>query len=287
MGDSYSAGNGAGSYYGASGCYRSRHNYAEEFASIIRAAPYRQPATVTTVACSGAVTADFSKPRSGRPPQLDAVNNTYDLIFLTIGGNDAYFADIVENCLIAQTRDGASCASSLKRAESLVSRGVIASRTTAVLRDIENRASSTAKIILLGYPYLEGDPKYTLRSGSGSKAPIIDVGHRLHVLGDEADQLDRSVVSSLNLGLRRRQFVAQSVQKLFDGPPFHGLYAQKNNPNRWMIAPFVDASIAKSSTWYHPNPTGWKEEASQLFKNPAVPKVPRGTSRGGGHPGAS
>lgn len=43
MGDSYSAGNGAGDYYGAKGCRRSRNNYAEDFARLVQAPPHQEP----------------------------------------------------------------------------------------------------------------------------------------------------------------------------------------------------------------------------------------------------
>ena len=89
VGDSYSAGNGAGDYYGRAGCRRSHKNYAEDYAGLIEAAPYRQPASVTDAACSGATTSWFFNKESGRPPEISAVNHSYDVIFLTIGGNDS------------------------------------------------------------------------------------------------------------------------------------------------------------------------------------------------------
>jgi lysophospholipase L1-like esterase len=265
MGDSYSAGNGAGSYYGAKTCYRSRANYAELFAKAARSAPYNRPTEpVRNVACSGAVTADFAKAKDGRPPQIEAVQQTDDIIFLTVGGNDAYFLDIVKFCLIAKTRDGANCNQNLTRAESLVSNGTLANRITSVLHSITSKANSQAKIVLLGYPFLEGDVGYTLRSGHGAKAPIIAVGKRLRALNVAADKIDGDVVAAANKANGSSQFIFASTQSLFSGPPYHGLYAQQNNPRRWMVQPFVDASIATKDTWYHPNPTGWSAEAKLL-----------------------
>jgi lysophospholipase L1-like esterase len=274
MGDSYSAGNGAGDYSGAKGCYRSGKDYAQEFAAIIRAKPYSQPAAVTDVACSGAVTADFFNSRSGRPPETSAVSGNYDLIFLTIGGNDADFADIVKYCLIAETRDGANCNPLLGNAERLIADGTMRTRITNVLTSIRAKASPGAKIVLLGYPFLEGDTSYTLRSGHGDKSPIIKVGQRLHAIGVAADGLDQSIVNSLNAAALGSPFAFVSVHKLFDGPPYHGLYAKKNNPNRWMVQPFVDASPATYKTWYHPNPTGWRQEGQLLASTGSVPKKP-------------
>jgi lysophospholipase L1-like esterase len=276
MGDSYSAGNGAGEYSGAAGCYRSARNYAQDFAVTLRSRPYSQPTSVTNVACSGAVTADFTHSKDGRPPELSAVNTSYNLVFLTIGGNDVDFSDVVKYCLIAKTRDGANCNPLLANAENLIQNGTMRTRITNVLKAVYGRTGPETKIVLLGYPFLEGDTGYTLRSGHGDNAPIIKVGQRLHAIGVAADALDESIVGALNdtYSESGSPFVFVSVQKLFDGPPYHGLYAQKNNPNRWMVQPFVDASLATDKTWYHPNPTGWSQEAGLLAATASIPKHP-------------
>jgi hypothetical protein len=270
-GDSYSAGNGAGHYYGAKGCYRSTHNYAAEFAAHVRHSG--QPAIVTNVACSGAVTADYFHSNNGRPPELDGVNHSYDVIFVTIGGNDANFSDIVKYCLIAKTRDGANCGPLLRDAQQMLDIGTVEARLRKVLTGIRHRAFSGAKIVLLGYPMLEGDAGYTLRSGHGDNAPIIAVGARLHRLQIDANKADAAAVAYMNAHAAGSPFVFVNVQPLFNGPPFHGLYAKKNNPDRWMVQPFVDASLATYRTWYHPNPTGWAQEGKLLFDTPAVPRV--------------
>ncbi|MEU1010720.1 GDSL-type esterase/lipase family protein [Streptomyces sp. NPDC005890] len=268
MGDSYSAGNGAGGYYGAAGCYRSHANYAEVFASIIRASPYAQPTAVTNVACSGAVTADFQNSKDGRPPELSAVDHSYDLIFLTIGGNDAYFSDIVKFCLVAKTRTAAHCASNLSRAESMLGDGTLQRRITTVLKDVRAKANAGASIVLLGYPLLEGDSSYSLKSGS---VPTVKVGQRLRTLGSRADAMQAAVVKSLNATAGGGSLRFVSTQALFNGPPYHGLYASKNNTGRWMVQPVIDASLATYKTWYHPNQTGWAHEGRLLARTKGVP----------------
>ncbi|MGO9792970.1 MAG: GDSL-type esterase/lipase family protein [Solirubrobacteraceae bacterium] len=154
MGDSYSAGNGAGDYHGPRGCRRSYKNYAEQYETLVEAAPYHQKATVANVACSGDTTSAFFNAESGRPKQLVAVNHGYNLIFLTIGGNDIHFADLVEYCLIARFRDGAHCRQDLDRALTLLKDGTMEGAIKGVLSGIELAADPRAKIVLLGYPYL-------------------------------------------------------------------------------------------------------------------------------------
>jgi hypothetical protein len=71
------------------------------------------------------VTADFFHSKDGRPPEIDAVTGKYDLILLTIGGNDVDFPDVVKYCLIAKFRDGANCNPLLGHAEKLVANGTM------------------------------------------------------------------------------------------------------------------------------------------------------------------
>jgi lysophospholipase L1-like esterase len=270
LGDSYSAGNGAGHYTGNASCFRSSRDYAQEYAAILRK-HHSQPAAVTDAACSGAVTADFTQSQaSGVPPQLSSVKRADNLIFLTIGGNDVHFSDVVAGCLIAVVRSGASCAAALTSAEMLIANGTIRTRIAGVLKAIRAKASPSAKIVLLGYPFLEGNLKYTLTAGK----TVVKVGQRLHAIGLAADALDASVVKKLNAGTTGKPFVFISVHKLFDGPPYHGLYADKVNPHRWMVEPFTDAPISADQTWYHPNPAGWLKEAELLAVTTTVPKHP-------------
>lgn len=284
MGDSYTAGNGGGSYYGPKHCWRSPYNYARRFRRLVEAPPYRQTAFVRTVACSGDVTSSITSGRNGRPPQHDAVNARYDLIFLTIGGNDLSFADIVKYCLVAKRRDGAYCGPLLSNAERLVRDGTMEKRVATVLKDIKKRASADAKIVLLGYPYLEGDENYALRSGHGGHT-FIQVGKRLRALARAGDAAQHAAVRTASGGGQQIMFV--KTKALFAGPPTHELFAQRNNSRRWFVQPFIDSTLASFSTWYHPNPRGWLEEAKLLVAQPRIRKRDPMDNRDrqcGGHP---
>ncbi|MBM3664079.1 MAG: hypothetical protein FJW94_14625 [Actinobacteria bacterium] len=59
LGDSYSAGNGAGSYYGPKDCYRSRNTWGELAARELGERSGRE-VQVTNRACSGGVTTDLT-----------------------------------------------------------------------------------------------------------------------------------------------------------------------------------------------------------------------------------
>ena len=111
LGDSYSSGEGVAPYFDASdgilsGCHRSTRAYS----TLIRTPETtqniadRNDAQFDFLACSGAVTENVTatgEGQNGEPPQLAAVNGvnaSRDLITMTIGGNDAYFARIVAFC---------------------------------------------------------------------------------------------------------------------------------------------------------------------------------------------
>jgi lysophospholipase L1-like esterase/Mg-chelatase subunit ChlD len=263
MGDSYTAGNGAGAYYGAAGCWRSANNYARQYARLVEAAPHNQPAIVDNVACSGAVTADMLHSKSGRPAEVDAIDHHYDLIVVTLGGNDVHFADIVKFCLVQSFRDGANCGPNLKRAEDAIADGSLQRSLEEVFTEIGKRASPTAKIVLMGYPYLESDASYRIRSGHGGSS-FIAAGKRIRKIGEDGDRVQRQVVEDLNSGSTAPRFQFVPTKPTFAG---HELDAQSTNKNRWLIQPWTDAGLAWREWWYHPSATGHAHEAQLLLSS--------------------
>jgi hypothetical protein len=263
MGDSYSAGNGAGSYTKPSGCYRSSKDYAALYVDALTHPPYNQTATLTNVACSGDTTNGFFATENHQPPQINAVNQSYGLILLTTGGDDVDFADIVEQCLVYGLRDGKKCNKYLSSAERLLDDGTIEARVKHVLSAIRAKANPLATIALLGYPYLEKDTSFTL---PGPDHKPVEIGRRLKALEDNGEAIQQRVVSQLNTQDDTSSFIFVSTKKLFAG---HELSAAYSNPRRWFVTPY---STVVTSTWYHPNPTGWAEEANLLLRDPSIPK---------------
>ena len=97
------------------------------------------------------------------------------------------------------------------------------------------------------------------------------VPKRLRSLEDLGDQVQQRAVDQVNGTYRTSNFVFVKTKRLFAG---HELYALSLNPNRWFVAPETDAGLAYRAEWYHPNPTGWYEEAQLLLSNSRVPKHP-------------
>jgi GDSL-like Lipase/Acylhydrolase family len=263
MGDSYSAGNGAGSYLDPKGCYRSDKDYAALYAGALQRAPYSQPTQLTNVACSGDTTNGFFAREKKQAPQLDAVNASYGLILLTTGGDDADFKDIVKQCLVDHIRDGRKCDSHLTSAEKLLKDGTLESRLRHVLGAIRAKANPLATITLLGYPYLEKDTGYTLTYPHHKP---VEVGKRLKALEDLGDTIQQRVVSQLNAASNTNGFVFVNTKNLFEG---HELSAAHSTRHAWFVAPFT---TIVTSSWYHPNPKGWAEEANLLLRDSSIPK---------------
>ncbi|QOQ39537.1 GDSL-type esterase/lipase family protein [Trueperella pecoris] len=109
LGDSYTAGNGAGWYY-QSKAYRSGLNWGHEFARIIK--EQRDIDTViTNLAHSDDVTQDVLD------YQVQNIPTDTDLVMMTIGGNDVDFKHIVMRCFVPALQNAAACANVIGEAE--------------------------------------------------------------------------------------------------------------------------------------------------------------------------
>lgn len=64
LGDSYSAGNGAGEYYGPNGCYRSSRSWGQQYVDWLNGRGHH--ATFVSRACSGGILADLTRERDAR-----------------------------------------------------------------------------------------------------------------------------------------------------------------------------------------------------------------------------
>ncbi len=138
LGDSYSAGLGAGSYIASSGgCDRSTSAYPALWASA------HQPASYVSVACAGATTSDVIN------SQLAALSAATTLVSITIGGNDVGFSSVMETCVLQPT---STCVAAITAAESEMS-SQLPAELDRVLTAIAVR-SPGARVVVLDYPHL-------------------------------------------------------------------------------------------------------------------------------------
>lgn len=136
LGDSYSSGVGAGSYESSSGdCKRSTRAFPRLWANA------NSPSSFAFTACSGARTNDVT---SG---QLGPLNASTDLVSISVGGNDAGFADVMTTCVL---QSEATCLSRIATARAYVD-STLPARLDSVYSAIKAKAPS-ARVVVLGYP---------------------------------------------------------------------------------------------------------------------------------------
>ncbi|MCX5413588.1 SGNH/GDSL hydrolase family protein [Streptomyces sp. NBC_00059] len=136
LGDSYSSGVGAGSYDSASGdCKRSTRAYPALWAAA------NSPASFSFQACSGARTNDVTA------GQLGPLSSSTDLVSISIGGNDAGFADVMTTCVL---QSEATCLSRIATARAYVD-STLPGRLDSVYTAISAKAPA-ARVVVLGYP---------------------------------------------------------------------------------------------------------------------------------------
>lgn len=136
LGDSYSAGVGADNYISSSGgCLRSTNAYSAVWAAN------NSPTSYQSVACSGATTGDVLA------NQIAALSSSTTLVSITIGGNDAGFANIMQTCVLRGTTD---CIAAVQAAEDK-GRAQLPGKLDTTYRAIRSKAPH-AKVVVLSYP---------------------------------------------------------------------------------------------------------------------------------------
>jgi hypothetical protein len=136
LGDSYSSGVGAGSYDSGSGaCKRSTKAYPALWAAA------HSPSSFNFTACSGARTGDVL---SG---QLGPLGSGTGLVSISVGGNDAGFADVMTTCVL---QSESSCLARIDQARSYVD-STLPGNLDKVYSAISAKAPA-AHVVVLGYP---------------------------------------------------------------------------------------------------------------------------------------
>ncbi|CAL9398136.1 SGNH/GDSL hydrolase family protein [Streptomyces sp. enrichment culture] len=136
LGDSYSSGVGAGSYISSSGdCKRSTRAYPYLWAAA------NSPSSFSFTACSGARTDDVLA------GQLGPLNSSTGLVSISVGGNDAGFADVMTTCVL---QSDSACIDRINTAKAYVDT-TLPGKLDNVYNAISTRAPS-ARVVVLGYP---------------------------------------------------------------------------------------------------------------------------------------
>lgn len=135
LGDSYSSGVGAGSYLDSSSCKRSANAYPELYASATGA-------SLSFQACSGAKTSDVLN------NQVSALSSSTTLVSISVGGNDAGFTGVMEDCIVG---GDSGCKAAVSNAVDYVNT-TLPGLLDKVYSTIKSKAPN-AEVVVLGYPH--------------------------------------------------------------------------------------------------------------------------------------
>ena len=136
LGDSYSSGTGTRSYLAdGTSCLRSVYAYPSLIASA-------KGYALNFRACSGAKIPDVSS------TQLSALTPSTAYVTISVGGNDAGFADVLTTC--AQPAWLSNCTAAVDRAQSYI-RNTLPAALNTLYASIRARAPQ-AKVTVVGYP---------------------------------------------------------------------------------------------------------------------------------------
>ena len=136
LGDSYSSGTGTRSYINdGTSCQRSTQAYP----SLIATA---RGYALNFRACSGATVADVTN------TQLSALTSATNYVSISVGGNDAGFADVLTEC--AQPWWSSNCDGAINTAQAFIN-NTLPSRLNTLYASIRSR-SPYAKVVIVGYP---------------------------------------------------------------------------------------------------------------------------------------
>jgi lysophospholipase L1-like esterase len=136
LGDSYSSGVGTRSYINdGSGCQRSTYAYPSLLAA-------QKGYALNFRACSGATVADVTN------TQLSALTSATRYVTISVGGNDAGFADVLTECALPGW--ASDCNGAINGAQSIIN-NTLPGRLSTLYASIRSRAS-VAKVVVVGYP---------------------------------------------------------------------------------------------------------------------------------------
>jgi lysophospholipase L1-like esterase len=230
LGDSYSSGTGTGSYDLNSSCQRSSKAYAALWAAS------HAPASFKFVACSGAKTSDV------KANQISALSSSTTLASITIGGNDAGFASVMQTCVLGSD---STCRTAVTNAETYA-RNTLPGNLSSTFSAMRAKAPS-AKIVVMDYPrlYISNDTF------------CVGMSHTKHVLLNEAADVIDGVISTATANAGSG-FTFADVRGQFSG---HELCSGDD----WLHA--VDFGDIGSS--YHPTALGHSSGYSPVFTSRA------------------
>ncbi len=190
-------------------------------------------------------------------PQADFVTSETDMVVFTMGGNDAGFSTIVQGCFVVATRTADACRTAVGAARALIP--AIKQRLVddvAALRARGLRAD--AKIVQLGYPFLQVDNDFVLPDLTAPLTPYPAGDEVRRLITDATAQL-ATVPAVVNAGNPGQMTFVDGVTEKFAG---HEPDARTTNPQTWIKEALSGPDL---NLWYHPNDAGQVAYAELLL----------------------
>ena len=279
LGDSYSAGNGAGGYLVDDGSYRSSRSWESLYVGWLQDQGIHVNAT--NFAHSGWTTAQI------REQQVPQVPTSADLVVMTAGGSDVHFKDVVTQCFVVGSRDPVGCRKAVEGAD----KGLDGIRrgTEAIFSDLSMKLAPSSQIVLVGYPLLSLDRDYLLAQcyatsfGICTKVESYTAAERVREVGMKAEALQSKLVEQWNASHALKVSYVPA-NKLFGGHEPDPKVSDRN-PKRWLNESFEtegkqgdDGNTHSSfngdnNQWYHPNVTGHQRVAAGVEAAVGVPSA--------------
>lgn len=181
-------------------------------------------------------------------PQIDSVTPDTDMVFMTIGGNDGGFRDIVIQCMVLRSEK--SCRAYMQRAWNTLTTFEPKMRT--LLNQIDAKSHNNAYVYLLGYPDLINTNSYTIGS--------YDFGADLVKMQANLNEMQQRVMDEQNALTESTRFHFLPVQEAFAGHGFNP-YFMGSQANSWLVPPLGNFDIPG---YMHPTRQGWAAEARIL-----------------------
>ena len=280
IGDSYTAGNGAGSYYGPKDSLRSTRNWGHTYSNWLNRQGVHT--TIRNYAFSGAVINDVVN------TQLPALDPESDVVMLTAGGNDVEFANIVTSCFtnipFVATID--KCKGAMSKAKDVFPS--VVQRTQDLLTQVAAKIRPGAQIVLVGYPLLSIETSWQMKPWFwGAPYPAAQ---EIRAFGQQATARQQQLVDEWNRAEHNDVGLTYvPVEVLFAGHE-PDPDTTKRNDYRWInefletegkIGPDGKTQSERALTtpayWYHPNITGHEEIGKLLQREVGIPASVRTT----------
>lgn len=252
MGDSYSAGEGDGSYDPGSDtpidiCHRSPYAFGRVYAATYNL-------VTTHTACSGAVIDNLlTVSQYGEAPQIDAIDPQSKMITLTIGGNDAGFAAVLTHCVLRLGCQSYYTQNDANNLDNVIDG--LRPRLADAYRAIQARAPG-AKVVAVTYPYIFNPDK---TCGGVAYLAVSDLAW----LWSQTSHLDDVIVTAAH----DAGITVLDARAAFTGTISH--LACDSDP--WIYTlpiPFPSGTqVTDNKAWFHPTPPGHAALASLLISS--------------------